>query len=1144
MVFTLVFLAATLSLSVAAKEVTTSDGTVSFSDSLGNISISGTTVKLTAEGGRLGGTKTNTVTMTNVSGKAGKITFSWSASSSGTHTATIDGTVSDSGNFSKNMNAGETITITLYAKGGTLSKNKATLSLTNVTFQEVASTYSVSFAKHGEGTVTINGTAVDYTSSYDLSPTTGAAIVAKASSGYSFVGWAIDDDLLSANSSYTLTPSSSSTVTAVFAKNDSEVWFHVDGKYLIQGLTEACAKGTKIVPAHNGTLVAGNYTIPSGDTLLIPYDAAYTLCTTEPTISTASYKNPTAYRTLTIADGAHITVNGALSVSAMQSPVQGTNGSPTSAMGVIVMQGSSSITVGNGNGTNGSLYVWGYISGSGSVLVKSGSQVYECFQLTDWRGGNATYGMNKNEQEVFPFSQYYVQNIEVPMTVESGATESCYMSVSYTGLTGGTEYKGSAVPFISASSGMFRLSNGSLTKWYDGTTDRLCVEMNCDFQMANISLTVPAFLGISITVDSNAYVLPLNGNLSVTIKEGKTMTLAQDVACLPGFELTIEKKAEIKFNTGKRMYIYDADQWTYQTTDADGNPITAGYVGVSNNIIMPLKNVYGRASGVDRSKQEVTDTVIRVNGTLDATNGYLYTTNGGASICSDENGVVILKKGTDTKTYQVIQSGNEVGSWPEIPITTANLQHGDGTYLSTDGITETTTYRYHETHQRWVAGEHTNTATEITQQATCVLPELSKFTCTCTYVQKDVQTGDPLGHSYNEGETTKAPTCTELGVKTYTCGTCGSDYTESVAMLEHIYDYHTRIVLDDSLDVQFAFSECWFHGDEKHDLSGCYVSLVKTFADNRGDYKPESNDYLGFKVLPDKWASESIGGWNYYYVTFSDVAGKEMCDTITLSLCDNNLQGNDKVFSTYSDSIRDYAMRLLNAGTYTAEVNTMLVDLLHYGAAAQTYYGYDTGDLATSGLSADQKALASAFAPAEGDATVEAWGEVLADEVGLGSIAIEDAYANTVTASTSATRLELTNGFYLHATFNGLRHKNEDGTVNKMTAKAFLGNDKYDLQLASDGLTLYFTTEEIVPLSMAGARTTVVIQVYDGETLVCTVTDSVASYVARVINGTQKETGLVAAEDFANLKALLQRIVMFSDSVKQYVEPRYGNKEG
>ena len=86
---------------------------------------------------------------------------------------------------------------------------------------------------------------------------------------------------------------------------------------------------------------------------------------------------------------------------------------------------------------NGVLKSWGFITGKGAVNANSGSAIYEPFQLADWRGGSFTAGtMVDNAYKVFPFSQYYVQNIEVPLTLNSGSKEICFMPlfVSYVGI--------------------------------------------------------------------------------------------------------------------------------------------------------------------------------------------------------------------------------------------------------------------------------------------------------------------------------------------------------------------------------------------------------------------------------------------------------------------------------------------------------------------------------------------------------------------------------------------------------------------------------------------------------------------------------------------------------------------------------------
>lgn len=172
-------------------------------------------------------------------------------------------------------------------------------------------------------------------------------------------------------------------------------------------VTYAQANGqSKITLAADGS-ISGSYTIPAGITLLIPFDAAGTLYTDAPAaIRTTPESKP--FRTLTMSEGTSITVNGAISLGGRYFAAGGgQQGRPIGDYGYIKMADNSSITVKNG----GKLYAWGFISGSGSVLAESGATVYEFYQIADFRGGSASSGMGHG---VFPFSQYFVQNIEVP----------------------------------------------------------------------------------------------------------------------------------------------------------------------------------------------------------------------------------------------------------------------------------------------------------------------------------------------------------------------------------------------------------------------------------------------------------------------------------------------------------------------------------------------------------------------------------------------------------------------------------------------------------------------------------------------------------------------------------------------------------
>ena len=50
-------------------------------------------------------------------------------------------------------------------------------------------------------------------------------------------------------------------------------------------------------------------------------------------------------------------------------------------------------------------------------------------QIADFRGGSATMGMYNNAQKIFPLNQYFIQNIETKLILESGADEYIYTSI-------------------------------------------------------------------------------------------------------------------------------------------------------------------------------------------------------------------------------------------------------------------------------------------------------------------------------------------------------------------------------------------------------------------------------------------------------------------------------------------------------------------------------------------------------------------------------------------------------------------------------------------------------------------------------------------------------------------------------------------
>ena len=74
------------------------------------------------------------------------------------------------------------------------------------------------------------------------------------------------------------------------------------------------------------------------------------------------------------------------------------------------------------------------------------------------------------------------------------------------------------------------------------------------------------------------------------------------------------------------------------------------------------------------------------------------------------------------------------------------------------------------------------------------------------------------------------------------------------------------------------------------------------------------------------------------------LAAAQMTDTVTFQLAIG-----DTVIETGSYSVREYADTIL-AGSYDEDTKQLVCQMLHYGAAAQTYFGYNTQHLANTGV--------------------------------------------------------------------------------------------------------------------------------------------------------------------------------------------------
>ena len=664
----------------------------------------------------------------------------------------VNGTaVAAGGAFNKELAVGESIKV--YIKSGSTTATRITM--TNVALVSDV-TATTTFMPAENGTYTVDGKTVTEEYSNTQSSMTAYQVVATPAEGYQFLGWynLITGKCIATTATASLNIESDCTVTAKFVSK--VVALFETGGQRFADLNEAVAyaqanKQSKITLATDGS-ISGNYTIPTGITLLIPFDAAGTLYTNAPAAIRTTPASK-AFRTLTMSEGTSITVNGAISLGGRYFAAGGgQQGRPVGDYGYIKMADNSSITVKNG----GNLYAWGFISGSGSVLAESGATVYEFYQIADFRGGSASSNMGN---KVFPFSQYFVQNIEVPLTLNAGANEKVFsgvyaMSTTYT----------TSINFI-GNDGMFKVVSGSFTKDYDEKTDRLILTVNGEAELNTLALSLAG-----MNVDSASYILPITNNISINIQSGK-VTINQDTALLAGVEVSISDGADLTVSSGKNVYIYDSDEWN------------------SDNFVWgpcKFKSVaYAPGKAYNRTNADLKDAKVDVNGSLTAI-GAIYTTKGGADICSSNGTGKYIQQGTPgtgTVTHQYNASSKDIS----IPITAAKLHNADGSFTETQTAKAGDIVNY----VRGVWGgepcRHPNTELRGAKDATCTTTGYTGDTyCKdCNEKIADGKVIPALGHAWDNGVITTAPTCENAGVKTFTCTRCNETKTEAISATGH-----------------------------------------------------------------------------------------------------------------------------------------------------------------------------------------------------------------------------------------------------------------------------------------------------------------------------------------------------------------------
>lgn len=522
--------------------------------------------------------------------------------------------------------------------------------------------------------------------SYSVYSTDEITMTATPETGYTFLGWFSvntstgERTFVSAEPSYTIQINEDKTYYAYFNQEVTEADKFKVGYSICQTFDQALAAITEtsktIVQINNCTIPAGNYTIPEGVTLLIPYFDGQSSSNGLQRVGSTSVPNQ-AYRTLTLAEGVHINVYGTIEVSGCQTAGTVNAGGQVApgrtggdAYGLLVMNEGSKITLNNGAQLN----AWGYVQGQGEIDARRGAVVREQFEMRDWKNiiNSKKFWDNGRDAiyKVLPINQYHIQNVEVRTTYHPGARLKAMASVNidYLTLTGivamndvgiiGIKYQPG---FGVSDQAIFLMDNEDdsddtwVCKYYDPATDQQVYEVNNSAYLGSLVIsmdlssfgTLGAMVG-TVTMNSTDYVLPITNNFKIHLLNGN-LYATQNTSLLPGAEIEINKKATLTVNANQTLYLYDTNEWgTYVSgTWNGGDNYVFGY-GTRTTYRhggVPAVRDISTQSGLGNAK-------LTVHGSVDV-KGYLKTTDSGASITStkDDAGTIIFTKAAPAVAY-------------------------------------------------------------------------------------------------------------------------------------------------------------------------------------------------------------------------------------------------------------------------------------------------------------------------------------------------------------------------------------------------------------------------------------------------------------------------------------------------------------
>ena len=528
---------------------------------------------------------------------------------------------------------------------------------------------------------------------------------------------------------------------------------------------ESANKGTFMI--YNDYTLHRNATVPSGVTLLLPYNASETTGKAEGNKNNAGIRESWAdesrylYMTMTIPQGKTLTVNGTFTVGGITGyPDQSSQGHTSGAYSQAVCEGA--ITV------NGTMNTYGLVKGGGTVTLNNKSTLNLPFLINDFDGGTNTQALY--DDGVFPFNQYAVNNVQAKCVMNYGCTVIGKAKLYFHTLD---QFTDTDITLVGASEGALQMSSGSvITATYDasktvpikfGTNDlsdfgKMTLTTKGNVKAGNVKIKYSIY-----SFDSSTYDLGIPYVFDFVIESG-ALTVPYLYRVMPGCNITVKSGAILSV-TGKLQVV---DGWEQKSLATKRYPSSAQM----------------KSAGFSQSADLI------VNGTLSVGSGATFT--GIVQTSEPGNSRIVLN--SSAKLSGSFKSGTDKSA--------VNYSHSakamiNGTF--TDLVAGKTYFGNSD--ESWVLPSYTmnvaGTDTTVTiNQAKIGSWSLHKYvklsvtdpTCTekgyTTYKCSDcgdtykADFVDALGHDYNTSGKVE-PTCTEKGYDTHVCSRCGDIYKDN-----------------------------------------------------------------------------------------------------------------------------------------------------------------------------------------------------------------------------------------------------------------------------------------------------------------------------------------------------------------------------